>query len=155
MNNDNAIPEVVGEVGTLSKRGRLLIPAAVRKATPWLKGNEPISLIAELAPDRQLRLHPADRAEPLLQRLRVRVTENHPASYQHLAALADRYRPVTYYPSDTQVHLGETINTHMQLPTSTNQNFYIETFGPHIDVMTLERRDERLERLWDELTLEP
>lgn len=147
--------KIVGEVGTLSARARLLIPAAVRKATPWLKGPEPISLIVELAPDRQVRLRPADRAELLIESLRIRVTDSYPASYGHLAALADRYRPVTFYPSDTQVHLGETIAVYMQLPASTNRHFYIETFGTHIDVMSLDRRDERLERLRDELALKP
>lgn len=135
------------------KRGRLLIPAAVRKGTTWLKAKEPIPLIAELVPDRRLRLFPADHAEPLIDRLRMHLIENS-SSTDHLAALADRYRPVTFYPSDTQVHLGESIVAHMQPSPSLDQIFYVEVVGPYIHVMTQEQRAERLARLQDELALE-
>lgn len=148
--------QVLGEVGTLNKRARLLIPAALRKATPWLQGKDPIALIAELVPDRHLRFHPACSAESLLQQLRQRIVEEYGPESDHLAALVDRYRSVTFYPSDSQVHLGETVATHIQPPPPVaSQYFYIETVGHHINVMTLEHRDLRLERLQDELALKP
>ena len=145
---------IAGEVATLNKRSRLLIPASVRKATTWLKGTDPIPLIAELVPDRQMRLHPADRAAPFIDRLRASLIENLASSTDSLAALADRYRPVTFYPSDTQVHLGESIALHLQPLPSPLQHFYVETIGAYIHVMTLEQRAERLARLQDELALE-
>lgn len=145
---------ILGEVVSLNKRARLLIPAAMRKATPWLRGTEPIPLLAELLPGQQLRLHPADQAQPMLERLRQRLADGGHAGTEILAALADRYRYVTFYASDTQVHLGESIAVHLRPPLSEMSQFYAEVLGPYIHVMTLEQRSERLERLLDELNLQ-
>jgi hypothetical protein len=125
----------------------------MRKATPWLKGNDPIPLIAELIPSQQLRLHPAELVKPLLERLRQRLLDDAPSMIDPLAALADRYRSVTFYPSDTQVHLGESIAVHLRPPLSPVSQFYAEVVGAYIHVMTLEQRSERLERLLDELSI--
>jgi len=140
-------PEIVGEIGGVAADGRLVIPVEVRKAVTWLVGKDPVPLIAELVSPGRIRLLPTSAVQHLLDEARERLTRDHERSLDHLAAFADRYRHVRYYPSDTRVHFRESVALYLSAGLSGDHPVYVEALGDHIDVMTLSVRNARLERL--------
>jgi hypothetical protein len=146
-------PACFGALGKLDGDGRLVVPAELRHTVPWLKGAKPIRLLAELRERGRVRIHPLEQALNRLDRLRNRILENHPQKLEALAALGDRYREVSYYPSDTRLHLPLPISAYLGSQDSSCETYYIETRGSHIDVMTLALREERLKLLMADLDL--
>jgi hypothetical protein len=146
---------VIGDVGTMDKANRLHIPVRVRDVVDWLPppGAKPFLLVADLRDRGLMRLHPADKLIHRLESARKQLLIGHTDPFQALAAFGDRYRELSYYSSDRRLHCGATIASHMQSASRFPQDFYIEALGPFIDVMTLERRGERLEAMKIDLEL--
>lgn len=142
----------IGEPSTLGQDGRLQVPAQVRRAVQWLKGKKPVRLVAELVTPGYLRLYSAEQVGTKIEVTRQRLLDEHPGSEEHLAAFSDRYRQVSYYPSDGRVHFSQASAVFLRF-AMTDDLFYIEARGEHISVMTLQLRNERLERLGPDLEL--
>jgi hypothetical protein len=150
---EQSVPRYFGELGNLDEEDRLVVPADLRQAIPWLRGKKPIRLMAELREKGRIRLYPLDQVTVRLENVRRRILDGHPRQLEALAALADRFRPVSYYPSDTRVHLSPAIATYLKCEPSSHQTYYVEGRSGHIDVMTLVIRDERLKALMADLEL--
>lgn len=145
--------ELAGEVSALRTGARLRIPAEIRRITRWLQGKKPIKVIAELLEPGHVRLHEAENVLPKIEELRVRIVEGHTNPREELLALFDRFRPVTYYPSDTRIHLTPSIASYLCPSVSEDQLLYVETHGNRVDILTLELRNRRLENLRSVLRL--
>jgi hypothetical protein len=141
-----------GEPGTLGKDGRLQIPVEVRRAVRWLAGTKPVRLTVELVSPGLARVYPTDAVAARIQGVRRRVSTEHPGSLEHLAALSDRYRAVSYYPSDSRIHFSQATAVYLR-SDEREATYYVEARGDHILVMSLRLRAERLERLASELEL--
>jgi hypothetical protein len=149
------VPEVVGDVGGMDADHRLLIPARVREALEWFpkKGAKPFALIADLRDSGLVRLYPAERTQPRLLAARQQLIGGHSDPLQALAAFADRYRELSYYASDSRLHCGAAIGWHLRGVSHHPDQLYVEALGQFIDVMTLERRNARLQELRADLNL--
>lgn len=147
--------DVTGDVGSLDSGYRLGIPSIVRDSLPWLpkKGSPPFVLLADLRDAGLVRLYPAERARPRLDLVRQQLLAGHSEPARALAALADRYREVSYYPSDSRVRCGAAVSWHLRNESKHPDEFYVEALGDSIDVMTLERRNARLQDLRADLDL--
>lgn len=146
-------PNPFGCLANLDSDDRLVVPAEMRQTVPWLKGRKPIRLLAELRESGRVRFHPLDQAAGRFAELRARVAESHSQRTEALAVLADRFREVSYYPSDTRVHLPPSILAYLNFQAASRDRYYLEFRGTHLDLMTLAIRDERLRRLMDALEL--
>jgi hypothetical protein len=69
--------------------------------------------------------------------------------------LSDRYREVTYYPSDTRVHLPQTVSVYLATDGGSGDLYYIEARGTHFDAMTLTVRNDRMKLFLNDLDLPP
>ena len=108
--------------------------------------------MVELVAAGHLRLYPAGQVGPKIEATRQRLLDEHPGSEEHLAAFSDRYRQVSYYPSDSRVHFSQASAVFLRSAT-TDDLVYVEARGGHISVITLQLRNERLETLGPELEL--
>jgi bifunctional DNA-binding transcriptional regulator/antitoxin component of YhaV-PrlF toxin-antitoxin module len=152
--DQEGVPRYFGDLGNLGDDGRLVVPAEVRQAVAWLQGKQPVRLLAELREKGRIRLYPLDQVTSRLDDVRRRILESHSTRMEALAVLGDRFREVSYYPSDTRVRLSPVIATYLKCETSSQQTYYVEARGgQHIDVMTLAIRDERLKTLMRDLEL--
>jgi hypothetical protein len=151
--DQEGVPACFGDLGNLEDDGRLVVPVDVRQATSWLRGKKPVRLLAELREKGRIRLYPLDEVKNRLEDVRHRILESHPKQLEALAVLGDRFRVVSYYPSDTRVHLPPAITTYLKCESSSHQTYYVETRGVQIDVMTLAIRDERLKLFTADLEL--
>jgi hypothetical protein len=155
MSSASAPRVAVGDVGGMSDDHRLLIPVSVRQSLEWLpdKGAQPFALIADLRDSGWVRLYPFGLAQVRLETLRQQLLSSHSDPPRAIAALADRYRELTYYPSDTRVHCGAAIGWYLKSASQHIRQFYVEGLGDFINVMTLERRNARLHDLMEDLEL--
>lgn len=144
----DVLPAAIGgDVGGMDADHRLVIPVRVREALEWLPKSrkaKPFELVADLRDNGLVRLYPAEQVRPQLLSMRQELPAGHSEPLQAAAALADRYREVTYYATDTRVHCGAAIGWHLRGASQYPSQFYIEALGRFIDVMTLERRTVRL-----------
>jgi hypothetical protein len=145
--------KLVGGIGVLAPNGRLVIPADVRKALSWPVDIGPVSLTAELISPGHVRLWFADFLSPRLAKARLMLTHQTERSIDLFAAFADRYRTARYYPSDTRVHFTEAVAVYLRPTILEELKLYVESRGDHVDVMTLDLRNVRLERLRSSLEL--
>ena len=150
-----AEPNITGDVGSMDGDHRLVIPGRVRNALDWFpkKGAKPFALIADLRDVGLIRLYPAAQTQPRLSAARQQLITGHSSPLHALAAFADRYRELSYYASDTRLHCGAAIGWHLRSATRHPEQFYAEALGQFIDVMTLERRNARLQDLRADLDL--
>lgn len=144
-----------GSLGKLDSAGRLLIPADIRQAISWLKGKNPVRLLAELRENGRVRFHPLQSIRGALLELRTRIGKSHPHPTEAFAVLSDRYREVTYYPSDTRVHLPQTVSIYLGSGGNSADLYYIEARDTHFDAMTLAVRNDRIELFLNDLDLPP
>lgn len=151
---ESAELDVTGDVGSMDGDHRLVIPSRVRDSLAWFprKGSGPFALVADLRDTGLVRLYPADLARSRLDVVRKQLAV-HPEPLRALAAFADRYRDLSYYASDTRVHCGAAVGWHLRGASKQPNSFYVEALGEFIDVMTLERRDTRLQELKTALDL--
>lgn len=132
--------DIYGEFANLGTDSRLLVPAAVRKRLPWLAGTKIIELFAALQDPGCVDLFPVLAFEDRLSRMREEIAMGHHAPLEALAALHDRYRRVSFYPSDNRVHLDQSITGRFQEAGT----LFIEARGDHARVMTPALREARL-----------
>jgi len=132
---EQPILDVIGDVGSMDDDHRLLIPSRVRDSLEWFprKGSKPFTLIADLRESGLIRLYPAERARARVDAIRRQLVADHAEPLRALAALADRYRELSYYSSDSRVHCGAAVGWHLR--------------SASLHVMTLERRAARLQEL--------
>jgi hypothetical protein len=142
-----------GEVTKLGKNTRMVVPVEVRRAVEWLSGNKSIDLISELVEPGLIRVHQAGVLHSLIEKQRQKITDEHANPLEKLAILNDRYRPISYYPSDTRLRLTPSIVAFLAPNMKKEELLYVEYLSDHLEIMTLDHRNRRLRMLSDELEL--
>lgn len=143
-----------GQVARVEKGGRLPIPAEVMREMPWWTRST-IRMMADLVEEGIIRLYPADRVREQLREL-IRNAQDEPEEMagELLAAIADRYRELPLY-QDYRITLQKEVCTFLGFQLGERASLFVQPREGFLEVMSLQKRHERLEQYREETTLRP
>lgn len=142
-----------GEIAHFDKTGRLTVPLDLLRSVKWWK-QKPEDVVAELVEEGLIRVYLADEAEPLIGALQTGFKQLPPETmFDHIAALADRYRPLKLY-GDGRLRVTKDVAAVLGFVLGQQPTVYVQPFPRGFEVMTLRYRASRLKQTIDNSTID-